>query len=83
MSEASGIRQRGKIAKWYPDRGYGFVKRQGGADIFVHAMQCPNKQNLSEGTEIEFALLNTPRGPAAHDVTKVNGDGPVQFGSEP
>jgi cold shock CspA family protein len=81
MNEANGIRQRGKISKWYPDRGYGFVKqRQGEKDIFVHAIQCPDKQNLSEGTEIEFTLMSTLKGPAAHDVTKVKGDGPVRFG---
>jgi cold shock CspA family protein len=80
MNESSGVRQRGKIAKWYPDRGYGFVRRPDAQDVFVHAGQCPNNQNLAEGTEIEFVLITTNKGPQANGVTLVGGDGPVQFG---
>jgi cold shock CspA family protein len=75
---SNGVRQRGKIGKWM--KGFGFVQRENEKDIFVHASDCPNKQHLAVGDEIEFTAISTPKGPQAKDVTKVGGDEPVRFG---
>jgi len=47
---------RGSV-KWFDDRkGYGFIAREGGKDIFVHfsAIQGAGFKTLSEGEEVEF-----------------------------
>ena len=60
--------------KWFDDRkGYGFIAREGGKDIFVHfsAIQGNGFKTLSEGEEVEFEIVNGPKGEQATNVTKV------------
>ncbi len=58
---------RGSV-KWFDDRkGYGFIAREGGKDIFVHfsAIQGNGFKTLSEGEEVEFEIVNGPKGEQA------------------
>lgn len=60
--------------KWFNSaKGYGFIQHEGGADVFVHysAIQGNGYRNLEEGQEVEFTLIDTPKGPQAADVNKV------------
>jgi CspA family cold shock protein len=63
---------RGSV-KWFDDRkGYGFIASEGGKDIFVHfsAIQGAGFKTLSEGEEVEFEIVNGPKGEQATNVQK-------------
>ena len=63
---------RGSV-KWFDDRkGYGFIAREGGKDIFIHfsAIQGNGFKTLSEGEEVEFEIVNGPKGEQATNVQK-------------
>jgi CspA family cold shock protein len=58
--------------KWFNgDKGFGFIAREGGADVFVHfsAIQGDGFRNLQEGQKVEFAVEKGPKGPQASNVT--------------
>ena len=58
--------------KWFNgDKGFGFIEREGGADVFVHfsAIQGEGFRNLNEGQKVEFAVEKGPKGPQATNVT--------------
>ncbi len=60
--------------KWFNgDKGYGFISREGGEDVFVHfsAIQGEGFRNLSEGQKVEFAVEKGPKGPQATNVSMV------------
>jgi len=59
--------------KWFDDRkGYGFIARDSGKDIFVHfsAIQGAGFKTLTEGEEVEFEIVNGPKGEQATNVQK-------------
>jgi CspA family cold shock protein len=61
--------------KWFNgDKGFGFIEREGGKDVFVHfsAIQGDGFRNLSEGQKVEFNVEQGPKGPQASNVTMVN-----------
>ena len=61
--------------KWFnPDKGYGFIARDNGGDIFVHysAIQGGGYRSLNEGDKVEFEVGEGQRGPAAQNVSVVN-----------
>lgn len=63
----------GKV-KWFNDaKGYGFIERPDGDDVFVHytAIQGTGFRSLSEGQEVEFEVVDGPKGKQAANVTKV------------
>ena len=57
--------------KWFNgDKGYGFLAREGGPDVFVHysAIQAEGFRNLTEGQKVEFTIEKGPKGLQAADV---------------
>ena len=63
----------GKV-KWFNDaKGYGFIAREDGPDVFVHhtAIQADGFRSLSEGQEVEFDITEGPKGLQAANVRKV------------
>ena len=59
--------------KWFNDaKGFGFITRQGGPDVFVHhtAIQSEGFRSLSEGDQVEFDVVQGPKGPQAANVRK-------------
>ncbi|WP_047152070.1 cold-shock protein [Aneurinibacillus tyrosinisolvens] len=65
--------ERGKV-KWFNgEKGFGFIEREGGEDVFVHfsAIQGEGFKSLDEGQEVEFDVENGQRGPQAANVRKV------------
>ena len=66
-------RLQGKV-KWFNDsKGYGFIERDGGRDVFVHfsAIGGDGFKSLAEGQMVEFEVTDGPKGPQAANVTKV------------
>ncbi|MFY7851353.1 MAG: cold shock domain-containing protein, partial [Brevundimonas sp.] len=59
--------------KWFNDaKGFGFIQREGGADVFVHfsAIQGNGFKTLAEGDKVEFEIVQGQKGPQAADVVK-------------
>jgi cold shock protein len=60
--------------KWFnPDKGYGFISREDGDDVFVHfsAIQGDGYRNLDENQKVEFDVTQGPKGPQATNVRPV------------
>jgi len=58
--------------KWFNDKkGFGFLSREDGDDVFVHhtSIQGEGFKTLSEGQEVEFEVQEGPKGPQAVNVT--------------
>jgi CspA family cold shock protein len=57
--------------KWFnAEKGYGFISRDGGPDVFVHysAIQSEGFRKLVEGQKVEFTVEQGPKGPQAANV---------------
>ena len=60
--------------KWFNgSKGFGFIEREGGDDVFCHysAISGEGFRNLDEGDRVEFSVEDNPRGPQAVDVVKL------------
>jgi CspA family cold shock protein len=63
-------RETGTV-KWFNrTKGYGFIERESGSDVFVHysAIQGTGFRNLDEGQRVEFTVEDSPKGPQAANV---------------
>jgi CspA family cold shock protein len=61
--------------KWFNEaKGFGFIARDGGPDVFMHfsAIQSDGFKTLSEGDRVEFEIVQGQKGPQAADVIKQN-----------
>jgi len=57
--------------KWFNGtKGYGFIEREDGPDVFVHysAIQAEGYRNLQEGQQVEFSVEQGAKGPQASNV---------------
>jgi CspA family cold shock protein len=60
--------------KWFNDaKGFGFITREGGPDVFVHhtAIQTEGFRSLNEGDKVEFEVVKGPKGLQAANVRRV------------
>jgi CspA family cold shock protein len=67
------MREQGTV-KWFNnEKGYGFISRNSGSDVFVHhtAIQSSGFKSLSEGDSIEFEVTQGPKGLQAQNVVKL------------
>ena len=61
--------------KWFSaDKGFGFIGREEGGDVFVHysAIQTEGHKTLSEGQKVDFDIIDGARGPQAANVKVVD-----------
>ncbi len=64
------MREQGKV-KWFnTEKGYGFISRPAGEDVFVHhsAIDTRGSRTLNEGDNIEFEVVKGPKGLQAKNV---------------
>ncbi len=67
------MKERGKV-KWFNDsKGFGFISRENGPDVFVHhsAIQGEGFRSLSEDQEVEFEVVQGQKGPQSQNVIKL------------
>ncbi len=67
------MKVQGRV-KWFNNtKGYGFIGREDGADVFVHysAIAADGFRSLNEGDLVEFEITQGQKGPQAANVTKV------------
>lgn len=60
--------------KWFNgQKGYGFISREGGEDVFVHysAIEGDGFRNLDEGDRVEFVIEQGQKGPSAAEVRRI------------
>lgn len=65
------MKEEGTV-KWFnPSKGYGFIQRQTGEDVFVHfsAIQSEGYRSLEEGQAVQFSVTKGPKGLQAEDVS--------------
>ncbi len=61
--------------KWFNNaKGYGFLGRDGGADVFIHysAITSEGYKSLQEGDKVEFEIVQGEKGPQAANVSKIS-----------
>ena len=66
------MKQKGKV-KWFnQQKGFGFITADDGTDVFVHfsAIVGEGFKSLDEGQDVEFEVVDGPRGPQAANVGK-------------
>jgi CspA family cold shock protein len=59
--------------KWFnASKGFGFIARENGEDVFVHFSDIEDEgfKSLAEGEEVEFEVVDSPKGPKAAHVVK-------------
>jgi CspA family cold shock protein len=67
-------REKGTV-KWFNNsKGFGFIQRDQGNDVFVHfrAIKGDGYRSLEEGQRVEFNVTQGPKGPQAEDVSVVD-----------
>lgn len=70
IKEVSLMREKGTV-KWFNStKGFGFIQRTEGDDVFVHysSIQSEGYKSLEEGQEVEFEIVSTPKGEQAANV---------------
>ncbi|MCP5142713.1 MAG: cold-shock protein [Zoogloeaceae bacterium] len=63
------------VVKWFNDeKGFGFIQREGGPDVFVHfrAINGSGRRSLREGQGVTFEVVQGQKGPAAENVTPLD-----------
>ncbi len=67
------MKETGRV-KWFNDsKGYGFISRDNGPDVFVHhsAIQGDGFRSLAEDQAVEFEVVQGPKGAQAQNVVKL------------
>jgi len=70
LKKEHNLKEQGTV-KWFnASKGFGFIQRQSGEDVFVHfsAIQADGYRSLNEGQAVEFEVVRGPKGAQAANV---------------
>jgi CspA family cold shock protein len=73
QEEGKSVKEQGTV-KWFnASKGFGFIQRQTGEDVFVHhtAIQAEGYRSLNEGQAVEFEVRKGPKGLQAENVVSL------------
>lgn len=73
--EAKSVAQYRGVVNWFNSaKGFGFLSREGGPDVFCHytAIQCEGYKKLNEGDQVTFDIGQGQKGPQAENVVLAN-----------
>ena len=64
---------QGKVKMFYQEKGYRFTPIEGGKDVFFHysQLQMEGYKTIENDAQVEFELVETERGPQAHNIVKL------------
>ncbi len=75
VPEGASVERLKGTVKWFNNaKGYGFIGRDDGPDVFVHysAITSDGYKSLQEGDQVEFEITQGQKGPQAANVTKAS-----------
>lgn len=64
-------RETGSVKFFNKEKGFGFITRDAGGDVFVHLYKIKDRKALEVADRVSFTVIQGDRGPAALDVEKV------------
>jgi CspA family cold shock protein len=73
VKEACTFMVQGSV-KWFNEsKGFGFLSREDGPDVFVHhsEIRAEGFRTLNEGDRVQFDVVDSPKGPRAANVTRI------------
>lgn len=62
------IFERGIVTVYDSFKGYGFIRRKKGKDVFFHYCDIKNKQEPAPGDILQFLVIQKPKGPCAQEI---------------
>ncbi len=74
MAKEASTRMIEGTVKWFNEsKGFGFLSREGGPDVFVHhsEIRSTGYRTLDEGARVQFEVVDGPKGPRATNVTVI------------
>lgn len=70
MDDSTTERELGIIRCYYPLKGYGFIRRAKGKDVFFYRLDASNEEILYDDAQVSFLLKNEQKGPRAYDIQR-------------
>ncbi|SFQ04374.1 retron Se72 family effector protein [Ralstonia sp. NFACC01] len=71
MTSQSENTEYGIVKAYYPFKGFGFISREKGKDVFFYFRDVREESDVFEGAKVKFKLLNSAKGPYAQQVERV------------
>ncbi len=61
----------GTVKAYYPIKGFGFISRERGKDVFFHYRDVRNEADVFEGAKVKFMIADGEKGPRALEIVRV------------
>ena len=71
MASEPTARVFGSIRCYYPLKGFGFIRRTKGKDVFFYRSDASGEEILLDGAHVSFVLRDEPKGPRAFEIERV------------